>query len=178
LAVNARAAVSLKIKYSYHVGVSGTRWLDAEEQRAWRRLAAVAQLLPAAMDAQLQRDSGLTHFGYWVLAMLSEAPGRSMRMSELAARSTASASRLSHVVTKLECRGWVRRERATEDGRGNVAFLTDAGWQAVVAAAPGHVENVRQLVFDGLDREQLAALFEVCDRLLATLDPERHARLG
>ena len=167
----------MKIKYSYHGGMSGTRWLDADEQRAWRRLAAVVQLLPAAMDAQLQRDTGLTHFGYWVLAMLSEAPERSLRMSELAARSNASASRLSHVVTRLECRGWVRRERATEDGRGNVAVLTDAGWEAVVAAAPGHVENVRQLVFDGLDHEQVAELFEVCDRLLASLDPEGHARL-
>lgn len=157
--------------------MSGTRWLDADEQRAWRRLAAVVQLLPAAMDAQLQRDSGVTHFGYWVLAMLSEAPERSLRMSELAAASNASASRISHAVSRLECRGWVRRERATEDGRGNVAVLTDAGWEAVVAAAPGHVENVRQLVFDSLDHEQVADLLEVCDRLLATLDPEGHSRL-
>src|SRR6185369_15833500 len=97
-----------------------TRWLSDEEQRAWRRLAAVTMLLPAALESQLQRDAGLTHFGYWVLAMLSEAPGRTLRMSELAALAHGSQSRLSHLVAKLEERGWVRREKVGDDGRGAV----------------------------------------------------------
>src|SRR5262245_21204699 len=107
-------------------------------------------LLPAALESQLQRDSGLTHFGYWVMAMLSESPDRSRRMSELAALAHGSQSRLSHTVAKLEERGWVRRERAGADGRGFTAVLTDAGYDTIVGAAPGHVEEVRRLVFDVL----------------------------
>src|SRR4051795_1843658 len=120
------------------------RWLDNDEQRAWRRLAAVMTLLPAALDAQLQRDATLTHFAYFTMAMLSEAPGRALRMSELAARSSSSPSRLSHTVSRLESRGWVRRQRASEDGRGQVAVLTDDGLAALTAAAPGHVRAVRE----------------------------------
>jgi DNA-binding MarR family transcriptional regulator len=147
------------------------RWLSDEQQRAWRRFAAVFTLLPAALDAQLQRDAGLTHFGYWVLAMLSEAPDRSLRMSELAARSNSSQSRLSHVVNRLENQGWVRRERSTADARGNVAILTDAGWDKVVATAPGHVETVQSLVFDGLSDNQLRQLDKLSRILLERLDP-------
>ena len=104
-----------------------TRWLDDEEQDAWRQLAAVITRLPAALDTQLQRDADLTHFGYWVLAMLSEEPTGPLRMSELAARANSSLSRLSHGVGRLEKQGWVRRERSPDDGRGSVAVLTDAG---------------------------------------------------
>src|SRR3954447_26519992 len=114
-------------------------WLTEEQQRVWRRLAAVVALLPAALEGQLQRDAELTHFGYWVLAMLSEAPARTLRMSELATRSHGSVSRLSHLVARLEERGWARRARSTEDGRGNVAVLTDDGYAKVAASAPGHV---------------------------------------
>lgn len=146
------------------------RWLTDDEQDAWRQLAGLITLLPAALDAQLQRDAQLTHFGYWVLAMLSEAPDRSLRMAQLAARSNASASRLSHVVSRLESQGWVRRERSPEDGRGALAVLTDAGWDKIVGTAPGHVEEVRRLVFDALDAEQVARLGELARVLTARLE--------
>jgi DNA-binding MarR family transcriptional regulator len=151
--------------------VQVTRWLSEDEQRAWRRLGAVTMLLPAALESQLQRDAGLTHFAYWVLAMLSEAPDRTLRMSELAALAHGSQSRLSHLVAKLEERGWVRRERVGGDGRGHVAVLTDAGYELLVATAPKHVEEVRRLVFDALTPEEVHALDEICaavvDRLRA-----------
>jgi DNA-binding MarR family transcriptional regulator len=149
-----------------------TRWLTDDEQRAWRRLATVMTLLPAALDAQLQRDATLTHFAYFTLAMLSEAPGRALRMSELAARSSSSPSRLSHTVARLESRGWVRRQRATEDGRGQIAELTDDGFSALVATAPGHVTAVREYVLDALDAAQVAQLNEICTALLTKLDPD------
>ena len=148
------------------------RWLDDDEQRAWRRLATVMTLLPAALDAQLQRDATLTHFAYFTLAMLSEAPGRALRMSELAARSSSSPSRLSHTIARLESRGWVRRQRSSEDGRGQVAELTDDGYTALVAAAPGHVTAVREYVLDALTSEQVAQLNELCTALLTKLDPD------
>jgi Transcriptional regulators len=149
-----------------------TRWLTDEEQRAWRQLAAVFMQLPSALESQLQRDSGLTHFAYWVLAMLSEAPNRALRMSELAALAHGSQSRLSHLVSRLEERGWVRRERADDDGRGQVAVLTDAGYDVVVAAAPGHVEEVRRRVFDALTPEQVQALHDICAAIAARLAPD------
>jgi DNA-binding MarR family transcriptional regulator len=146
------------------------RWLDDQEQDAWRQLIGLVTRLPAALDAQLQRDARLTHFGYFVLAMLSEAPQRSLRMSELAAQSHSSPSRLSHGVTRLVAQGWVRRERTSADGRGQVAVLTDAGWDKLVATAPGHVEAVRRLVFDGLEPAQLRDLAEVSRLVLARVD--------
>jgi DNA-binding MarR family transcriptional regulator len=145
------------------------QWLTDEEQRAWRRLGAVTMLLPAALESQLQRDAGITHFGYWVLAMLSESPGRSRRMSELAALAHGSQSRLSHLVSKLEERGWVRRERVDDDGRGYVAVLTDEGYDMVVATAPSHVAEVRRLVFDVLTPEQVMALDEICAAMVDRL---------
>jgi DNA-binding MarR family transcriptional regulator len=148
------------------------RWLSEQEQRAWRRLAAVTTLLPAALDAELQRDASLTHFAYFVVAMLSEAPGRQLRMSELAARSSSSPSRLSHTVARLESRGWVRRMRASDDGRGQVAELTDEGYEMLVKIAPGHVGAVRQYVFDALTPDQVGELDTLCKALLAKLDPD------
>ena len=156
----------------YADAVPEPRWLDAAEQDAWRQLIGVVTRLPAALDAQLQRDARLTHFGFFVLAMLSEAPGRSLRMTELAARSHASLSRLSHGVTRLVAQGWVRRERSPQDGRGQVAILTDAGFDKLAAAAPGHVEAVRRLVFDGLSPEQVRALGDSSRALLARMDAE------
>ena len=147
-----------------------TRWLDDEEQDAWRQLAAVITRLPAALDAQLQRDAELTHFGYWVLAMLSEAPSGSLRMSELASRANSSLSRLSHGVGRLEKQGWVRRERSSEDGRGSVAVLTEQGRRKIEEAAPGHVAEVRRLVFDGLDAEGVRRLAEIGRLLAANID--------
>lgn len=145
------------------------QWLDPTEQQAWRKLAAVTMLVPAALEAQLQRDADLTHFGYWVMAMLSENPERAMRMSELAAMSNGSQSRLSHLVGRLEARGWVRRERAQEDGRGFLAVLTDAGYQKVVESAPGHVTEVRRLIFDALTPEQVRQLDDICGAILRPL---------
>jgi DNA-binding MarR family transcriptional regulator len=148
-----------------------TRWLTDTEQQAWRRLAAVTMLLPAALESQLQRDADLTHFGYWVMAMLSEAPGRSLRMSELAALSYGSQSRLSHLVSRLEQQGYVRRERVGEDRRGYLAVLTDAGYAKVVATAPGHVDEVRARVFDRLTPAQVAQLDEICAAILNGTSP-------
>lgn len=148
-----------------------TRWLTDGEQRAWRAYLGVTALLPTALDHQLQRDSAISHASYIVLAMLSEAPGRALRMSELASRANSSQSRLSHTVARLEERGWVRRQRADEDRRGNVATLTDAGWDLVVAAAPGHVAAVRQYLFDALTPEQVGQLEEIFTTVLDVLDP-------
>ena len=146
------------------------RWLSDDEQRAWRSLAAVMLRLPAELESQLQRDADMSHFEYWVLAMLSEAPDRSLRLSHLAPRCNASLSRLSHVVTRMETRGWVERRPCPEDARATMAVLTDAGWDTVVETAPGHVETVRGLVFDGLDPDEVAELGRLCDIMLAHIE--------
>jgi DNA-binding MarR family transcriptional regulator len=143
----------------------GTRWLSDTEMQAWRGLVSVVQLLPLALDRQLQREAGLSHASYMVLAMLSEAPGRSMRMSALAALTATSQSRLSHSVARLEERGWVERRPCDDDRRGSVAVLTDAGFDVLAAAAPGHVAEVRRNVFDLLTHEQVAALADVAQAL-------------
>ena len=148
------------------------RWLDEQQQRTWRAWLTVSELVPRVLDAQLQRDAGLTHAAYVVLAMLSEAPNRSRRMSDLARRANQSQSRLSHTVARLEERGWVRRERSPEDGRGNVAVLTDAGWDVVRSVAPGHVEAVRSAFFDPLEPGETAAIGTALQRILDRLEPE------
>ena len=119
-----------------------TEWLTEDERAAWLRLIAVVELLPGVLDSQLRTDSGLTHFEYFVLAMLSEAPERTLRMTSLAQRTNATLPRLSHVVNRLERRGLVERFPCPEDGRATNARLTPVGWDVVVAAAPGHVETV------------------------------------
>jgi len=149
-----------------------TRWLSAEERAAWVRLVAVVELLPGVLDAQLRRDSGLSHFEYFVLAMLSEAPERTLRMTSLAQRTNATLTRLSHSVRRLEERGLVERFPCPEDGRATNARLTSNGWDAVVEAAPGHVDNVRRHVIDALTPEQLGHLHAIADALLPRLDPE------
>jgi DNA-binding MarR family transcriptional regulator len=136
-------------------------WLSPEEQQAWIGVTAVMWLLPGPLDAQLQRDSGLKLFDYFVLSSLSMAEGRQRRMSDLALQSNASPSRVSNVVGRLEAQGWVTRQTHEHDRRSTVATLTDAGWDKVVAAAPGHVAAVRRLLIDRLDAAQLAALREV-----------------
>jgi DNA-binding MarR family transcriptional regulator len=153
------------------------RWLDEEQQRTWRAWLTVSELVPRALDAQLQRDAGISHAAYVVLAMLSESPTRSRRMSDLARRANQSQSRLSHTVARLEERGWVRRERAADDGRGNLAVLTDAGWDVVVAVAPGHVDAVREAVFGPLTAEQTRVLGEALEAIAAKLDPDRSLRV-
>jgi DNA-binding MarR family transcriptional regulator len=151
-----------------------TRWLDDDEQKAFLGLVAVAELLPGALDAQLRRDSGLTHFEYLVLAMLSEAPERTLRMTSLAQRTNATLPRLSHVVRRLEERGLVERFPCPEDGRATNARLTAAGWDTIVDAAPGHVETVRRLALDPLTPTQVAQLRRISEAVLEVLDPDGH----
>jgi DNA-binding MarR family transcriptional regulator len=153
------------------------QWLDERQQRAWRAWLTASELVPRVLDAQLQRDAGISHAAYVVLAMLSEAPNRSRRMSDLARRANQSQSRLSHTVARLEERGWVRRERSAEDGRGNLAVLTDAGWEVVRSVAPGHVDAVRSALFDPLTEEQTEALREVLEAVVERLDPDHSLRV-
>jgi DNA-binding MarR family transcriptional regulator len=146
--------------------VAHTRWLDEREQRTWRSFLTATQLLFDEVERQLQRDAGLPH-AYWeVLVRLSETPGHALRMSELAATSLFSRSRLSHAVARMEEAGWVRRRPYAPDRRGQLAELTDAGMAVLETAAPAHVENVRSLLFDRLTREQQEALLEVCDTIV------------
>ena len=147
-----------------------TRWLDDDEMAAWIRLAAVLELLPGVLDSQLRRDADLTHFEYFVLAMLSEAPERTLRMSALAARTNATLPRLSHVISRLEERGLVERFPCPGDGRATNARLTESGWHKVVATAPGHVETVRSNVIDVLTREQVHELAAIADAILQKVD--------
>lgn len=147
------------------------RWLTAEEQQTWLALGTVLFRLPAALDAQLRRDAGITHFEYQVLAGLSMTPDRTLRMSALAVFAEGSLQRLSQVVSRLEGRGWVRREPDPADGRSTLAILTDAGWEKVVATAPGHVETVRSLVFDPLTKAQVRQLGEIGRRIGHAVDP-------
>jgi DNA-binding MarR family transcriptional regulator len=157
-------------------GPAPARWLSDEEQQAWRGLLAVNQLLFDALDRQLQADANMPHAYYILLAMLSEAPNRSLRMSELAEITQSSQSRVSHAVSRLEEAGWVRRRKVEGDRRGNLAVLTDAGYDVVVRTAPGHVAAVRENLFDLLSAEQVRQLHEICSVVLDKLDPE--GRLG
>lgn len=147
-------------------------WLDESQRSAWVKLAAVVELLPGVLETQLRRDSGLTHFEYFVLAMLSEAHERTLRMTALADRVNATLPRLSHVVQRLEARGLVQRFPCPEDGRATNARLTDEGWSTVVAAAPGHVAIVRHYVIDALNAKQVVQLDELMTALLTRLDPQ------
>lgn len=140
--------------------------------RSWLSLAAVLIKLPFALDTQLQRDAGVSHFEYQVLAGLSEAPERTLRMSELAILANGSLSRLSHVVNRLERHGWVRRTPDPADGRYTLAVLTESGWDKVVDTAPGHVEAVRTYVFDALTTDQARQLSHIGYRIIKAIDPE------
>jgi DNA-binding MarR family transcriptional regulator len=141
------------------------RWLDDDEQEAWLHLVQVLMLLPAALDRQLREDAGIPHPYYQILANLSDQPGRSMRMTDLARLVGTTTSRLSHAVASLEQRDWVRREACPTDKRGQIASLTDAGLAALVAAAPGHVQEVRRLVFDRLTPDEVAQLAALTAKL-------------
>lgn len=142
-------------------------WLSDEQQAAWRPFVALLLRLPAVLDAQLQKDAGITQFDYLVLSGLSEAPSRTLRMSELAATASSSMSRLSHVVSRLEAKGWVRREPCPGDGRFINAVLTEEGWRKVEATAPGHVAAVRELLVDTLTSEEFAQLGALSAKILA-----------
>jgi DNA-binding MarR family transcriptional regulator len=133
-------------------------WLNEEEQRAWRGIVQLFMKLPAAMDSNLQRTAGITQFEYAVLALLSEADDRTLQMSELAAGTNSSLSRLSHVVSRLEKRGWVTRQVRPDDGRATQAVLTESGLAKIVETAPDHIRVVRELVIDALTPTQLRQL--------------------
>jgi DNA-binding MarR family transcriptional regulator len=146
------------------------RWLDEDEQKAWRAWLFSTMLLQDRLDRELTQETGISHAYYEILVALSEAPERMMRMSELADRCLSSRSRLSHAVSRLEERGWVRRQVCAEDGRGLLAVLTDEGFSALEGAAPVHVESVRTHLFDQLSPAQVAALRDIGETLLRHLD--------
>lgn len=150
--------------------VTEPRWLDDEEREEWLALVGMMIRLPAALDRQLQRDAGISHFDYQVLAMLSEAPERTLRMSALAELTEGSLPRLSQVVTRLERRGWVERRSDPTDRRSTLASLTDDGFDFLRSVAPGHVDAVRTLVFDPLTAAQRSALREIGRRVVAAAD--------
>ncbi len=162
----------------YRGGVDAPRegteppWLDAEERQAWVTLVSLLMQLGPVLDAQLRRDAGISHFEYTVMSVLSEAPDRTRRMSELAALAEGSLSRLSQVVARLEGKGWVRRTPDPTDGRYTLAILTDAGWDMVVATAPGHVAEVRRAIFDPLSRGQVRQLTTIGQRILGAIIPD------
>ncbi|MGW0707940.1 MarR family winged helix-turn-helix transcriptional regulator [Streptomyces sp. NPDC002643] len=149
-----------------------TRWLTREQLVAWVRLAAVLELLPTALDGQMRRDAQLTHFDYYVLALLSEAPERTMRMAKLAHSTTATLARLSHVVQRLEGRGLLERVPCPGDRRATDARLTEAGLRKVQEAAPGHVTFVRDHVIDALTPDQVTQLADITQAILQRLDPD------
>ncbi|MDX6324230.1 MAG: hypothetical protein QOK15_584 [Nocardioidaceae bacterium] len=147
-----------------------TRWLTEQELASWFPLAGVMLKLNTALDSQLQRDSDLTHFDYLCLAMLSEKPEFTSTMSELAGRTNASLSRLSHVISKLERRGLVCRSRSDVSRRVTMVQMTDEGYAVLVAAAPGHVETVRSLIYDGLTPEDVANLERLMTHVLDRIE--------
>ncbi|PRB71608.1 MarR family transcriptional regulator [Arthrobacter sp. MYb213] len=147
-------------------------WLTAEERTAWLGLNTVMSLLPAALDSDLQGLEGITLFDYHMLAMLSEAPERELTMTDLAARTSASLSRLSHVVKKLEKRGWVIRSQSAGDARVKIASLTKQGWDAVVKMAPHHVKTVRSLLLESLDDKDIKDLARISRKVVKVLDED------
>lgn len=147
-------------------------WLSDRELAAWVGLVAVLELLPGVLDSQLRRDAQLSHFEYYTLAMLSEAPRRTLRMTALAAQTNATLPRLSHVAARLETRGLVERLPCPEDARATNVRLTSAGWRTLRASAPRHVANVREHVIDALSAEQIDQLAVITEAILTRLDPD------
>lgn len=137
------------------------RWLDDEQQAAWRGYLAMVRHITTGTNRQLHEEAGLPHGYYQILAMLSESPDRTLRMSQLAEITMTSQSRMSHAIKALEARGWVRRRAVEDDRRGHAAVLTDAGFDVLVAAAPGHAAEVLRLMFDRLSRAQIRQLAEI-----------------
>jgi DNA-binding MarR family transcriptional regulator len=148
------------------------RWLSAHEQQCWRSYVQACQALFGAIDAQLMRDSGLPHGYYEILVHLSEAPGRALRMTQLAKASTYSKSRLSHAVARLEERGLVVRVDCPTDRRGQIAQLTDEGFAVLAAAAPGHVEQVRRSLIDVLTPAEVTSLGKISAAIIAAAGPD------
>jgi DNA-binding MarR family transcriptional regulator len=152
--------------------MTAPRWLSADEQRAWRAFVESSKVLFDALDRQLQRDADMPHAYYEILVRLSEADGRTLRMSELADRTRSSRSRLSHAIARLEERGWVRREDCPTDRRGQLARLTDAGFEVLANAAPGHVEAVRVNLIEALTTQQLEQLSAIGRAIVAKVARE------
>jgi DNA-binding MarR family transcriptional regulator len=158
------------------VAVGAIRWLDEAEQRTWRNLLWATRLLFESLDRQLQRDSGIPHTYYVILAALAEAPERTLTMGQLAELVHASPSRLSHAVARLERAGWVIRIKRPPDRRTTLARLTDEGAAMIAAAAPGHVEAVRRHLFDRITPEQVRVLGDAFEAVRAGLDADRARR--
>ncbi len=154
------------------VSMTEPRWLSAQERECWLALMAVSMQLPSLLDSELHRQARITLFDYHVLAMLSETEDHLLPMSELAGRTNASLSRLSHVVKKLEGRGWVERSQSPVDARVTVAHLCDAGMEMLAGLAPEHVNSVRELIFDGLTDDDVEDLARIGRKLVSRLDPE------
>ncbi|GAA1190839.1 MarR family winged helix-turn-helix transcriptional regulator [Pseudonocardia alaniniphila] len=152
------------------------RWLTPDELQTWLSYVATTTLLEAALDRQLQREASMSHAYYQILAMLSDSPRRTLRMSDLAAVTQSSQSRLSHAVARLEGNGWIRRVPCLDDRRSTLAQLTDEGFAALAEAAPGHVRTVRELMFDRLTPEQVSQLREICTAVLGGLTVEHRGK--
>ena len=149
--------------------VDDTRWLSAAEQRAWRSYLTLVALVSENVEGQLARDSDIPHGYYEILVRLSEAPQRRLRMRDLAEASLSSKSRLSHAVARLQERGWIRRVPSACDRRSQIAELTDEGFAALAAAAPGHVHEVRRVFIDALTPEQQRQLEDIVGAVATTL---------
>lgn len=132
-----------------------TRWLTEPEQRAWRSYLDSTRLLMQTLDRQLVRDSGISFTDFELLVVLSEAPGRSMRMRDLADAVTTTRSGVTRAITRLVDAGWVVRTECEDDRRGMLAELTDAGMEKLAASSPGHVDAVRAAMFDVLDEDDV-----------------------
>ena len=139
-----------------------SRWLSDAEQRSWRAWIAVSLLLPDRLSRDLQETAGVSLADYEILVRLSEAPGRRLRMSELAEATLSSRSRLTHQVDRLQQAGWVERERCEDDRRGAYAIMTTDGWEFLVRAAPAHVASVRARLVDVLTAEEFAEFGRLC----------------
>ena len=148
------------------------RWLNADERRAWLAILSINTLLPAALDSQLHTAGKVSLFDYNVMAMLSEAEGHFLPMSQLAARTSSSLSRLSHVVSKLEKRGWLERRPHPRDARVTTAHLSDVGMATLVELAPGHVEAVRTKFLDALTDRDVNDLARIGEKIVARLDED------
>ncbi|OII38853.1 MarR family winged helix-turn-helix transcriptional regulator [Plantibacter sp. MMLR14_011] len=146
-------------------GLSGDRLV------AWASVATLLERLPAALDAQLQRDSGLSHYEHGLLFALDTAPDRTLRMSTLAGYASSTLSRLSRAVSRLEKQGWVRREVDPTDGRFTLAVLTDDGHAHVARSTPAHHALVEELVFGSLTQAQVRQLAEISAKIATAIDP-------
>lgn len=155
----------------------GTKWLNEQETRTWLAFWSVSEWTPTRLDEQLKRDMGINLHDYFALAQISMAPDERITMSQLAAVSDMSPSRLSHVVSRLEKRGWVTRTASQLDKRTNIAGLTDSGRAFIQKAAPGHVTRARELIFDPLTDEEVETLGEIMNKILTKLDPPELPRV-